>query len=78
LPLRLEVKGLPKLNQGGYYEMYLTRGKHLWTCGTFTAGGQNTVKVRLTVPYEIQRGDGWIVTKKLPGRPAPGPTVLTT
>jgi len=78
LPLRLEVKGLPKLNQGGYYEMYLTRGKHIWTCGTFTAGGQNTVNVRLTVPYELEHSDGWIVTKKLPGRPAPGPTVLTT
>jgi len=77
LPLRLEIKGLPKLN-AGYYEMYLTRGKHIWTCGTFTAGGQKTVKVMLSVPYQLQNGDGWIVTKELPGRPAPGPTVLTT
>jgi len=77
LPLRLEVKGLPKLRTG-FYEMYLTRGKHIWTCGTFTAGGQKTVKVMLSVPYQLQNGDGWIVTKELPGRPAPGPTVLTT
>ena len=77
LPLRLEIKGLPKLN-AGYYEMYLTRGKRLWTCGTFTAGGQNTVKVSLTIPYQLRNGDGWIVTKELPGRSTPGPTVLTT
>jgi hypothetical protein len=76
-PLRLEAKGLPKLKQG-YYEMYLTRGKHRWTCGTFAGGGQSTVKVRLTVPYSFQNGDGWIVTKQLPGRVTPGPTVLTT
>jgi len=77
LPLRLEIKGLPKLN-AGYYEMYLTRGKRLWTCGTFTAGGQNIVKVSLTIPYQLRNGDGWIVTKELPGRSTPGPTVLTT
>jgi hypothetical protein len=77
LPLRLEIKGLPKL-RAGYYEMYLTRGKHIWTCGTFTAGGQKTVKVMLSVPYDLQNGDGWVVTKQLPGRPTPGPTVLTT
>ncbi len=77
LPLRLEVKGLPKLKTG-YYEMYLTHGKHIWTCGTFTAGGQKTVKVSLSIPYGLRNGDGWIVTKELPGRPVPGPTVLTT
>jgi hypothetical protein len=77
-PLRLEVKGLPKLKNGGYYEMYLTRGKLIWTCGTFAAGGPQTVKVRLTVPYDFKNGDGWIVTKELPGSSTPGPTVLTT
>jgi hypothetical protein len=77
-PLRLEVSGLPKLKHGGYYEMYLTHGTHRWTCGTFAGGGRETVKVRLTVPYDLERSDGWIVTKELPGRPAPGPKVLTT
>jgi hypothetical protein len=76
-PLRLEVSGLPKLQQG-YYEMFLTRGKHSWTCGTFAGGGRSTVKVRLTVPYNLRQGDGWIVTKELPGHASPGPTVLTT
>jgi hypothetical protein len=77
-PLRVEAKGLPKLRNGGYYEMYLTRGEHSWTCGTFAGGGRSTVKVRLTVPYSFHNGDGWIVTKHLPGQAAPGPTVLTT
>ena len=77
-PLRLDVSGLPKLKQGGYYEMFLTRGKHVWTCGTFAAGGAEKVKVRLTIPYDLKNGDGWIVTKQLPGRPGLGPTVLTT
>jgi hypothetical protein len=76
-PLRVEAKGLAKLKQG-WYEMYLTRGKHVWTCGTFAGGGQSTVKVRLTVPYSLRNGDGWIVTKQLPGRATLGPTVLTT
>ena len=76
-PLRVEAKGLPNLRRG-YYEMYLTRGKHIWTCGRFAGGGQSTVKVRLTVPYSFRRGDGWIVTKQLPGQATPGPTVLTT
>ena len=76
-PLRLEARGLPKLEHG-YYEMYLTHGKHSWTCGTFAGGGQSTVKVRLTVPYSFRSGDGWIVTKQLSGHATPGPTVLTT
>ena len=77
-PLRVEARGLPKLKNGGYYEMYLTTGKRRLTCGTFAGGGRSTVKVRLTVPYSFHNGDGWIVTKQLPGHEKPGPTVLTT
>jgi hypothetical protein len=76
-PLRVEARGLPKLKTG-FYEMFLTHGKQMFTCGTFGGAGAKTVKVRLNAPYELQRGDGWIVVKELPGRPMPGPTVLTT
>ncbi len=76
-PLRVEAKGLPKLKHG-YYEMYLTRGKHIWTCGTLAGSGSATEKVRLNAPYSFRSGDGWIVTKQLPGHATPGPTVLTT
>jgi hypothetical protein len=76
-PLRLEEKGLPKLKQG-YYEMFLTRGKLRLTCGRFAGGGNSTVKVPMTAPYNFEKGDGWIVTKEVPGHAEPGPTVLTT
>jgi hypothetical protein len=77
LPLRLEVRNLPALKHG-YYEMYLTHGRHRWTCGTLQGGGSSTVNVRLTAPYEVGKGDGWIVVKHMFGRPEPAPTVLTT
>ena len=76
-PLRVEARGLPKLKTG-YYEMFLTHGKQMFTCGTFGGAGAKTVKVRLNAPYQLQRGDGWIVVKELPGERRPGPTVLTT
>lgn len=77
-PLQLQVSNLPKLKKGGYYEMFLTRGKHRWRCGTFAGTGNDDAKVRLNAPYELQPGDGWIVVKELPGQKTSGPTVLTT
>jgi hypothetical protein len=77
-PLQLEVKGLPRVKNGAYYEMFLTRGKQRFTCGTFTSGGADKVTVRMTIPYDLHRGDGWIVTRERPGGPRPGTTVLTT
>ena len=76
-PLKVEARGLPRLKTG-YYEMFLTHGKQMFTCGTFGGAGAKTVKVRLNAPYQLQRGDGWIVVKELPGRNRPGPTGLTT
>jgi len=72
------VRGLAKLKRGAYYEMYLTRGKHFWTCGRFGGGGAAKIKVPLTIPYDLRRGDGWIVTLERPGQTTPGKTVLRT
>jgi hypothetical protein len=77
-PLEVEVRNLPRLKGGGYYEMFLTRGERRWTCGTFAGGGAKSVTVRLTAPYELRRGDGWIVTQERLGGTHPGRTVLTT
>jgi hypothetical protein len=77
-PLQLEAKGLPRLKDGGYYEMFLTRGGKRFTCGTFAGGGAKKVIVRMTIPYDLRRGDGWIVTAERPAGPRPGKTVLTT
>ena len=77
-PLEVGGSGLARLAGGRFYEMYLTRGKTLYTCGTFTAGGGKSFNVRLSVPYALQPGDGWIVTVERPGQLTPGKTVLTT
>jgi hypothetical protein len=77
-PLKVDVHNLPKLRNGGYYELYLTRGKTRFTCGTFAGGGSKQFSVRLTVPYDFRPGDGWIVTVERPGQARPGRTVLTT
>ena len=76
-PLRVEAKGLPKLTGDRYYEMWLTRGNRMWTCGSF-AGGGGTIKVPMTIPYDLRRGDGWIVTVERLRAPDHGRTVLTT
>lgn len=68
-PMRLTVQGLPKLPDGGYYELYITKnGRIAGTCGTFRVGGGRTV-VRLNAPYDLSHIDGWIVTRHLPGQP---------
>jgi len=66
-PLQVEVRNLPSLPRGGYYEMFLTRsGKPIADCGTFAASGA-TETVRLNAPYNLKRFDGWVVTRHLPG-----------
>jgi hypothetical protein len=77
-PLQLEATGLPQLKKGGYYEMFLTRGKKRFTCGTFAGAGDKKISVRLTIPYDLHRGDGWVVTAEQTEGPHPGRTVLTT
>jgi hypothetical protein len=77
-PMEVEVSNLPKLRNGAYYEMFLTRGKRWLTCGTFAAGGAKTSTVRLNAPYEFRHGDGWVVTVHRPGQTDHGQTVLST
>ena len=60
-PLLVQVRKLKPLPRGGYYEMYLTDNGRRFTCGAFQAKGQLT-EVRLSVPYRLHRGIGWIVT----------------
>lgn len=77
-PLEVQVVGLKPLPQGSYYELYLTRKKRpvAW-CGNFRVrGGQTTV--RMNAPYNFKRYDGWIVVKKLAGRPESETPLLTT
>ena len=76
-PLKLVVNKLPALPRHAYYEMFLTRnGKPAASCGTFAAGNK-TVTVRLNVPYNTRRYDGWVVTRHV-RHSNTQPVVLTT
>jgi hypothetical protein len=77
LPLRVVVRGLPPLQAGSYYEMFLTKhGKPIAACGIFTVGGRNAT-VPMTLPGTARGYDGWIVTREAPGGNT-HPVVLTT
>jgi Anti-sigma-K factor rskA, C-terminal len=78
-PMTLTVVGLRQLAPHTYYEVYLLRhGKPWGSCGTFRVGSSpdRPVTVTLTAPYNLHKGDSWVVT--LPGRGGaePGKTVL--
>jgi len=78
LPMTISATGLAKLPAHGYYEVFLTRNGKIWApCGTFrVAGTTSAVSVELNAPYDLHRGDGWVVTRQLPGHREAGPVVL--
>jgi hypothetical protein len=78
-PMELEVNNLPtQKNEHAYYELWLTRkGKPVAPCGSFRVNARTTT-VRLTVPYDFTRFDGWVVTRQGTKEHAPGPIVLST
>ena len=78
-PMELEVTGLPQqAHRASYYELWLTEhGKPVEPCGNFRVSGSKTT-VRLSVPYDASKADGWVVTAQADGARTPGPVVLTT
>ena len=78
-PMQLEVNNLPtQKNPSAYYELWLTRnGKPIAPCGSFRVNARTTT-VRLSVPYDFKRFDGWVVTRQDGGKHDPGTVVLTT
>jgi hypothetical protein len=78
-PMELEVNNLPtQKNPSSYYELWLSRGgKPIAPCGSFRVNARTTT-VRLTVPYDFKRFDGWVVTRQGANDHAPGTVVLTT
>jgi hypothetical protein len=77
-PMQISVTGLPKLPPHGYYTVYLVRnGKPFAPCGTFVVASRDqAASVWLNAPYEVRRGDTWVVTKQMPGHHEAGPIVL--
>ena len=74
-PMTLSVSGLP---QNARYEVYLVRhGKPWGSCGTFrVTGSSSPLTLKLNAPYQLRRGDSWVVTRLRPGGSEPGRTVL--
>jgi hypothetical protein len=67
--LRMRVHGLKPVRGRNYYELYLTnKGKISVTCGTFRVG-EGTTEVILSIPYALERYDGWVVTRQRVGKP---------
>jgi hypothetical protein len=84
IALEMDVKGLPQLPQGGWYELFLSKNGVIGaSCGTFVTAGDETT-VRLGVGYDLPgwreagRYDGWVVTAHVPGRPGSGERILLT
>jgi hypothetical protein len=78
-PMQLEVNNLPtQQDPRAYYELWLTRnGKPIAPCGSFRVNARTTT-VRLSVPYDFKRFDGWVVTRQAANDRTPGTVVLTT
>ena len=76
-PMRLSVKGLPKLHGHWYYEVFLMRnGKPYAPCGSFKVATDQVTVVQLNAPYRLMHSDTWVVTKQPPDSNAPGKVVL--
>jgi hypothetical protein len=66
--LELETEGLPKLPEGGYYVLWLSKdGEYAATCGTFAVGSGKTT-VRMNAPYRLAEYDAWVVSAHVPGQ----------
>jgi hypothetical protein len=74
----LHASGLQRLPEGGYYDLYLTKGgKPVVLCGSFNVQNGEVV-VQFAAAYDLSHFDknGWVVTRQLPGRHKPTDIVL--
>ena len=77
-PMKLHARGLQQLPEGGYYDLYLTKGgKPVVLCGTFNVKGDEVV-VKFTAAYELDHfdKDGWVITRQGPENHEPTEVVL--
>ncbi len=75
-PMILQATGLNPLPEGGYYDLYLTRGgKPIALCGSFNVR-RGQVTVRFTAAYVLEHFDGWVVTRQIPPNHKPTDIVL--
>jgi hypothetical protein len=76
--MRLQATGLQQLPEGGYYDLYLTKGgKPVVLCGSFNVR-TGAVSVEFSAAYDLSHFDknGWVITRQLPGQHEPTDIVL--
>jgi hypothetical protein len=63
-----EVSGLPALAAGGFYEVWMTKGKRLAApCGRFVVDERGEAHdVWLNAPYKFKEYDRWVVVAVSP------------
>ena len=77
-PMILHARGLQQLPEGGYYDLYLTKGgKPVVLCGTFNVKGDDVV-VHFSAAYDLKHFDknGWVITRQRPKNHKPTEVVL--
>jgi hypothetical protein len=77
-PMILHARGLQQLAEGGYYDLYLTKGgKPVVLCGSFNVKGGEVV-VTFSAAYDLSHfdKDGWVVTRQRPQNHDPTEIVL--
>jgi hypothetical protein len=66
-PMVLHVNGLPKLKDGGYYALYLTKGgRPIVSCGTINVSGATSVRLSAAYALEHFDKDGWVIVRQTP------------
>jgi hypothetical protein len=66
-PMVLHVSGLKKLQNGGYYALFLTKGgKPLVSCGTINVSGATSVRLSAAYALEHFDKDGWVIVRQTP------------
>jgi hypothetical protein len=67
-PFEIDVSGLPPLEDGDYYVLWLAKdGRFAGACGTFDVG-PDTTTVRMSASYSLDEYDKWVVTAWVGGR----------
>jgi hypothetical protein len=77
-PMLLHATGLRQLPEGGYYDLYLTKGgKPVVLCGSFNVRAGEAI-VRFSAAYDLSHfdPDGWVITRQLPANHQPTEIVL--
>ena len=77
-PMLLHATGLRQLPEGGYYDLYLTKGgKPVVLCGSFNVRDGEAI-VRFSAAYDLSHfdRDGWVITRQLPSNHQPTEVVL--